>query len=42
MKQKLIITVIAVLILIAGLFLYLYNNLDSIVKNGVVPSLAEP
>ncbi len=35
MKQKLIIAVIAVLIVITALFLYLYNNLDSIVKNGI-------
>jgi len=35
MKQKLIIAVIAVLIVITGLFLYLYNNVDSIVKNGI-------
>lgn len=35
MKQKLIIAVSAVLIVITGLFLYLYNNLDSIVKNGI-------
>ena len=35
MKQKLIIAVIAVLIVITGLFLYLYRNLDSIVKNGI-------
>ncbi|HKW14729.1 MAG TPA: hypothetical protein VJS69_09620 [Candidatus Krumholzibacteria bacterium] len=35
MKQKLIIAALAVLIVIAGLFVYLYNSIDSIVKNGV-------
>jgi hypothetical protein len=35
MKQKLIIAVIAVLIVIGGLFVYLYNSIDSIVKNGI-------
>jgi hypothetical protein len=35
MKQKLIIIAIAVVIVIAGLFVYLYNSIDSIVKNGI-------
>jgi hypothetical protein len=35
MKHKLIMVAIAVLILIAGLFVYLYNSIDSIVKNGI-------
>jgi uncharacterized protein involved in outer membrane biogenesis len=35
MKQKLIIAALAVLIVIAGLFVYLYNSIDSIVKNGI-------
>ena len=35
MKQRLIIAALAVLIVIAGLFVYLYNSIDSIVKNGI-------
>jgi hypothetical protein len=35
MKQRLIIAALAVLIVIGGLFVYLYNSIDSIVKNGI-------
>ncbi len=35
MKQKLLISAIATVIVIAGLFVYLYNSMDSIVKNGI-------
>jgi hypothetical protein len=35
MKRKLIFGALAVLILIAGVFVYLYNSIDSIVKNGI-------
>jgi hypothetical protein len=35
MKQKLLIATGALLIVIAGLFVFLYNSIDSIVKNGI-------
>ena len=35
MKQKLIIAALAVLIVIAGVSVYLYNSIDKIVKNGI-------
>jgi hypothetical protein len=35
MRQKLVIAAIALLIIIAGVSVYLYNSLDSIVKNGI-------
>jgi hypothetical protein len=35
MKQKLIIAALAVLIVIAGVSVYLYNSIDTIVKNGI-------
>jgi hypothetical protein len=35
MKQKLIFAAVALLIVIAGVSVYLYNSIDSIVKNGI-------
>jgi hypothetical protein len=35
MKQKLLITAGVLLIVITGVFVYLYNSIDSIVKNGI-------
>jgi hypothetical protein len=35
MKRKLVIAAIVLLFVIGGLFVYLYNSIDSIVKNGI-------